>query len=131
MKYPFEQTDGGRSLSIVPTQDKDCVVRALSLAFDKNYSETYELLKKAGRKDNKGMVFIQFVEKKLHKKLFGKELLEIPCKLTVAKLMSGIGSGIFLARKRGHIFCIRNGVVLDTFAVGDKARIINLYKVIN
>lgn len=46
--------DGGRSGSTRPRQKKDCVVRAVAIAFRLKYDEAYDLLARHGRRSHRG-----------------------------------------------------------------------------
>lgn len=91
----------------------DCVVRALSIAFDVPYYQVHDLLKWLGRKDRHYT--------KLSASMYAIVLLGgwlCDCDGTISQFCGRIKKGTFIIRIRGHMTCVKNGVVFDMFPLG-------------
>ena len=116
---------------------KNCTVRALANCADIQYDIAHEAMLKAGRKLNEGAdcqvylpVYQKFGAKKVqavgnckqskywtyaHRKMTG-EYPELVKGMTVATMLSKpeYQRGVFAVEIIGHIFCVRNGLIMDT-----------------
>ena len=89
----------------------DCTVRAISTAQGKTWDETYVELSKLAQKE--GMLFsdVEFIERYLDKRY----PRECHYSKTVGEFMKEFPRGTYLITIPGHITCVKNGVLLDTF----------------
>ena len=104
----------------------DCSVIAVSMATNIDYPTVWKAFSAAGRKprNRTAMVFTYVALKQLG---FDWEKVG-PAGKTVISLARNIGPGTFLVRTRRHIFCVRDGEVLD-YQKGTRSRILFVYRV--
>ena len=100
----------------IDTETNDCVVRALSLAFNVEYTKAHELCAKAGRKPRRGMLRKQ--TDAVIKQLAGKpsaELDKLPRggRQTLATFARDNAKGKWIVIKRGHAVALIDGVYHD------------------
>lgn len=112
----FVKTDGGKS-AFGFTDKNDCAVRAHALFTGNSYAESHEIFKKLGRKDNRG------TKNTLIYNLLGEKPRKNGVGLTLSSLRRLHPTGRVYALKRGHAFTLINGVLHDSWKVGDKSRI--------
>lgn len=109
----------------------DCVVRALSLSFNKPYEEVHEICKRIGRKAGKGMNYTQ-IDKAIAA-LTGdqfKKLDRLSKRQTFTTFARDNSSGKYLILKRGHAVALIDGVYHDNGTRGEPRAIVNaVYKV--
>jgi hypothetical protein len=116
------------------TERNDCTVCATAEAFAIPYHEAHALLTAAGRKPRHKFSFYFFV------RCFLKTLsngcvnhrtvtaVRMPWHLpTLAQFVKDFPQGTFIVRKRGHVFCVRNGIVYDSTPQGARVRIRNVW----
>ena len=89
----------------------DCVVRAISLAEDKSWDETYRELSEIARKEGILLDDVSFVENYLDKRYrrachYAK---------TVDEFAKEHSKGTYLVTMQGHITAIIDGIIYDTF----------------
>lgn len=111
----FNYNDGGRS-KYFKGEVRDCVTRAIAIATDRDYKETYnEVAKIIGYTPRNS------VKKKDTKKLM-KELgftwvscmgIGTGCQTHLRK--EELPSGTIICSVSGHLTCIKDGVINDTF----------------
>ena len=142
-QFKYLELPVGKSLNFVKTQPKtigytkernDCTVRAVALAFDIHYDKAYKFLEKNGRKPNKGFWINGLLGGSYNYKkvtLFGKRVIRIPCLLTLQQTMKNIGDGAFIWQNGYHCFCIRNGIILDTFIDRPGSRCKGLWNILD
>lgn len=125
-------------------EDNDCSVRALSNATGMSYQEAHETLKKAGRQDRKSCLN-QIWEKvyldaglKLEA-IFGttKSALRKKSHNPTTSHYKGIGIGnlipqlnprkTYVIQVKDHVFCVKNGKVLDSHPQPAGTRVVSLY----
>ncbi len=100
----------------ITNETNDCVVRALSLAFNVEYPKVHELCAKAGRKPRRGMYRKQ--TDAVIKKLTGKpsaEMDKLPrgARQTLATFARENNKGKWIVIKRGHAIALIDGVYHD------------------
>ncbi len=128
---PFQYCEG---IGTMPHTDRNnCTVVANSIAFDMSMEDSYNLLKKHGRKDNKGFAYSFFVKNRHINGKIANPVREINSKrvdeYTVNNIMPYLDKeGVYIVAVRGHVFAVKNGVVLDRF-VRPRQKVELLYKV--
>jgi len=100
----------------IDTEINDCVVRALSLSFNVEYSKVHELCAQAGRKPRRGMYRNQ--TNAVIKKLTGKPSVEMDKlprgkRQTLATFARDNPKGKWFVIKRGHAVALIDGVYHD------------------
>lgn len=114
----FIKTDGGKSSSGFIHETNDCAVRAHALFTQSSYEESHAIFKKLGRKDGRGT--------------HNRDILTVlnpnyECHLnqnmTLKQLRNKYPKGRIYALKRGHAFTLIDGVLHDTWKVGDKSKV--------
>lgn len=113
MKYVYN--DGGRS-KYFKGEARDCVTRAIAIATNRDYKEVYnEVAKIIGYTPRNG------VKKKDTKKVMEKLGFKwIPCMgigtgCTIHLKENELPNGIIICRVTGHICCVIDKVINDTF----------------
>jgi hypothetical protein len=100
----------------IEAETNDCVVRALSLAFNRDYSEVHTLCAKVGRKARRGMLraqtdkVIQLLSNKSDAKL---ERYARGERCTLATFAKENPTGNFIVIKSGHAVALIDGVYHD------------------
>jgi len=114
-----------------PNNEKnDCTVRALAIATETSYIKAYMKLAAAGRKRNKGFYICKILKaKSIHFNHVFKKL-SFRKSITLQKFLKKYSKGTFYVQKRGHVFVIRDGVVIDTFRPGAYTMIVKAWEVI-
>lgn len=104
----------------------DCSVRAIALAKEKSWDETYVELAEYARREGITFSEIEFINDYLNERY---QSFEPPHKLYTLKDFLDLNlKGRWLITMSGHITCVINGVCYDTFDCRDKV-IWNIYKV--
>jgi len=101
----------------------DCVVRAMSLAFNEDYLETRRKLNEYKRFLNldsyKSNSFIyQYLE--IYERLIIPPIKGKP-RMRAADFVEAYGDGTYIVKMAKHLACIKDGKLLDTWDSGDKA----------
>jgi len=99
---------------------KDCVVRAVSTAFEKDYLETRRELNRAKRilgfesyKDRKFLYeYLKDYTRLLFKSVPGKP------RVKVHDFMKVCPSGTFIVSVRGHVTVVKDGTLIDSWDCG-------------
>lgn len=108
-----------------PRERNDCVVRAFSVALRRPYAELHDACSAAGR--GYGRKTCDVTVWRVAYKYF---LLPWDTRGTVAQFIRANPSGRFYLHRRGHAFCIIDGVVHDWRAgTGARSRITLAYRV--
>ena len=94
----------------------DCVIRAISLAEDKTWNETYDELSEIAQRNGIILDDVQFVEPLLDSRYRRICLSE----KYVGEFIEEHPNGIYLVTMKGHITCIIDGVLYDTFDCRDR-----------
>ena len=94
----------------------DCTVRAISTAQGKTWDETYRELSDLAQAQ--GVLFdnVRFIEDYLD----SRYLRRCYNSLTVGELLEECPKGVFLVTMKGHITCVKDGVLIDTFDCRDR-----------
>jgi hypothetical protein len=100
----------------IDTEINDCVVRALSLSFNVEYSKVHTMCAEAGRKPRRGMYRNQ--TNAVIKKLTGKPSVEMDKlprgkRQTLATFARDNPKGKWFVIKRGHAVALIDGVYHD------------------
>ena len=102
-KY-YNANPHGRSVS-------DCVVRAISVAEDTSWDETYEKLSDIAQEEGILLDDVNFVEGYLDKRY--KRMCHYS--KTIEEFMEEFPCGKFLITMPGHITCVVDGILVDSF----------------
>ena len=94
----------------------DCVIRAISLAEDKTWNETYDELSEIAQRNGIILDDVQFVEPLLDSRY------ERMCfnETYVGEFIEEHPKGVYLITMKGHITCVIDGVLYDTFDCRDR-----------
>lgn len=94
----------------------DCVIRAISLAEDKTWNETYNELSEIAQRNGIILDDVQFVEPLLdsrYERICFREKY-------VGEFMEEHPKGTYLITMKSHITCVIDGVLYDTFDCRDR-----------
>ena len=94
----------------------DCVIRAISVAENKSWGETYDELSRIAKKNGILLDDVNFVEPLLDYRYFRVRTHSEPVGIFVEKHQIGT----FLITMNGHITVLKNGVIYDTFDCRDR-----------
>lgn len=98
----------------------DCTVRAISLATGRSWDEAYEELSKFAQAQAIMMDDILYIDEYLirrFRKICGcKDNFQI----TIREFVSQYPYGVYLVTMAGHITCVIDGVIYDTFDPSDR-----------
>lgn len=125
---PIQYNDGGRMQSPAHASEKlDCVVRAIAIAFDIQYSTAHwiaesQFARKPGHK-TKWKNWVPWMEKHCI------ERKEFKPRRTVEKFLQQNPEGRWVCRIRGHAFAVIDGIIHDITRVPPKARIVMAWRV--
>ena len=117
------------TLSETYGETRDCVVKAISLAADKPYSEVHEFCAQHGRQNRRGVNFRRSILPHLGQ--IGVSVEDVSrdySARTIRTLQREIGAGSFIVKVDGHLLAIRDGEVLD-FTEGSCRRVTGIWKV--
>lgn len=89
----------------------DCVIRAISLAEDKTWNETYEELSEIAQRNGILLDDVEFVEPLLDSR-YSRVCYKNKC---VGDFVEQNPKGTYLITMNGHITCAIDGVLYDTF----------------
>lgn len=94
----------------------DCTVRAISTAEENTWDETYRKLSRLAQRQ--GVIFddINFIEDYLDKRY----PRQCHYSMTVGEFMEEYPRGTYLVTMQGHITCIKDGILIDTFDCRDR-----------
>ena len=93
----------------------DCVVRAISLAENRSWDETYDKLSRIAKEEGIILDDITFVDKYLSKRYKERCYKCNGKRLTVDEFLQEGLDGIYLITMKGHITCIIDGTLYDTW----------------
>lgn len=111
------------------SERNDCTVRALAIATETSYNKAYMKLAAAGRKRNKGFHVCDILKSNSVHFDHTFKKLRFRKGITLRKFLKNYPKGIYYVQKRGHVFVIRDGAVLDTFKPGAYTIIIKAWEV--
>lgn len=94
----------------------DCTVRAISTAQGKTWDETYRELSRLAQRE--GVLFddVNFIENYLDER-YPRQCYY---SMTVGEFMEEYPRGTYLVTMQGHITCIKDGILIDTFDCRDR-----------
>ena len=98
----------------------DCTVRAISLATNTSWNNTYEKLSNFARKQGCMFDDIMYIDGFLDKNFHKVYTRTDSRKMTVEEFINKYNKGIYLITMRGHITCCIDGVIYDTFYPKDR-----------
>lgn len=113
----FVETDGGKSSAGFEHEAKDCAVRAHALFTGCSYEESHAIFEQLGRKDGHGTSNAMISE------VLSEKYTMVINRMTLNKLRQTYPKGRVYALKRGHAFTLIDGVIHDSWRVGDKSRV--------
>lgn len=98
----------------------DCTIRAISTAEDKTWSETYDELSRIAKRHGILLDDVNFIEPLLDYRYdrirtYGE---------TVGEFSENNPKGTYLVVMNGHITCIKNGIIIDTWDC--RNRVVNI-----
>ncbi len=96
-------------------QVNDCAVRAISLAENSSWDETYDKLSAYAKERGMLLDEAKFLEPYLDSKYPKVYYRCTKCNKSLGELLPTIRKGIYLITMKGHITCSINGVVFDTW----------------
>lgn len=105
----------------------DCTVRAISLATNKSWDETYEELSKFAQAQAIMLDEVIYIDEYLERK-FQKICGLKGRKITVGEFVQHNPYGIYLITMNGHITCCIDGCIYDTFNPSERF-VWDVYKV--
>ena len=89
----------------------DCTIRAISVAENKTWDETYEELSRIAQKNGILLDDVNFIDPFLdsrYNRIYGNEIY-------VGEFAENHPKGTYLITMNGHITCCINGCVIDSF----------------
>ena len=95
----------------------DCVIRAISLAEDKSWGDTYDELSRIAKRNGILLDDVNFVEPLLDYRYFRVKLEPGE---TVGDFVNKHITGAYLITMPGHITVAKDGVIYDTFDCRDR-----------
>lgn len=107
-----------------PVHEKnDCVVRAYANATGTDYHAAHVRANNLGRRFGRGMSWEPLVE------MYAPFGNPINTNQTIADFVRTHSSGTYIARIKGHVFAVKNGVVMDTGAPRPRAIVCHFWVV--
>jgi hypothetical protein len=104
----------------------DCVIRAISVAENTTWEDTYDDLSKIARRNGILLDDVEFVDPLLNYRYCKIPLLRTDT--TVGDFVTSHPTGIYLITMPGHITVLKDGVIYDTFDCRDR-KIKDVWKV--
>ena len=98
----------------------DCVIRAISKAENKTWDEVYSELSTLAQNQRILLDDMRFVEPYLDSKYERVCYKCDGCRITVGEFIERNPKGTFLVTMQGHITCVKNGTLFDTWDCRDK-----------
>lgn len=95
----------------------DCVIRSISVAEDKSWSETYDELSTIAKRNGILLDDVNFVEPLLD---YRYERVETDRGETVEDFSERYPHGTYLITMKGHITVLKDGTIYDTFDCRDR-----------
>jgi len=117
MSFEWEQNDGGRRFSRRPRQKEDCTVRALAIATGTDYDIAYDELRERGRDSHRRFPFSIITREVVFGHIF--VWYEFDWQMTAEEFCEQHPDGTFILQMKGHVMCVKDGVVYDTHKVED------------
>lgn len=104
----------------------DCVIRAISVAENRSWGDTYDDLSRIAKKNGILLDDVNFVEPLLD---YRYSRIKTYPRDTVQDIIEDHPHGTYLVTMNGHITVIKNGIVYDTFDCRDRL-VKNVWKVL-
>lgn len=98
----------------------DCTVRAISLATNKTWNETYDELSDFARMQGSMFDDVAYIDKYLEERFDKIYTIDKRNKITVKEFAHCHPFGTYLITMNGHITCCIDGTIYDTFYPGDR-----------
>lgn len=98
----------------------DCVIRAISKAENKTWDEVYSELSTLAQNQRILLDDMRFVEPYLDSKYDRVCYKCNGCRMTVGDFINKNQEGTYLITMQGHITCVKNGILFDTWDCRDK-----------
>lgn len=95
----------------------DCVIRAISVAENRSWGDTYDDLSRIAKKNGILLDDVNFVEPLLD---YRYSRIKTYPRDTVQDIIEDHPYGVYLVTMNGHITVIKNGIVYDTFDCRDR-----------
>lgn len=98
----------------------DCVIRAISLAENKSWNKVYDELSYLAKDEAIILDDVTFVDNYLDKRY---KRICYKCngeRLTIKEFIKSHSKGTYLVSMQGHITCIINGILFDTWNCSNK-----------
>lgn len=96
----------------------DCAVRAISLAENESWDDTYKKLSEYARRQGITLSEVSFINEYLadrYERYCPKEKI-----ITLQDFIDLDKPGVWLVTMNGHITCVKDGVIYDTFDCSDR-----------
>lgn len=98
----------------------DCVIRSISCAENRSWGDVYDELSKLAGEQGIILDDVRFVEPYLDGK-YERECFEKNGRtMTVGNFIDQHPQGTYLITMRGHITCVKNGILYDTWDCRDR-----------
>ena len=98
----------------------DCVVRAIALAHNEDWNKVYDELSEYAKQEATLLDDVTFIEPYLNDR-YSKTCYRCnKCKMTLKEFMNTHKQGVYLVTMKGHITCVIDGVVYDTWDCTNK-----------
>lgn len=98
----------------------DCVIRAISLAENKTWEETYDELSYYAKQEGILLNDVTFVDKYLENKYKDECYKCNGSRATVKEFLIKSRTGTYLIAMQGHITCVKDGIIYDTWDCSNK-----------
>ena len=98
----------------------DCVIRSISCAENRVWSDVYDELSKLAGEQGIILDDVRFVEPYLDGKYERECFKEKSRTMTVKEFLDQHPEGTYLVTMRGHITCVKNGILYDTWDCRDR-----------
>lgn len=98
----------------------DCVIRSISTAEDRSWGDVYDELSLLAREQGIILDDVEFVEPYLDSKYRRVYCSKRQSNMTVGEFMDENPYGVYLITMKGHITCVRYGVLYDTWDCRNK-----------
>lgn len=93
----------------------DCVIRSISCAEDRSWDNVYDELSELAQKEGILLDDVRFVEPYLDNKYERTCYKNNKFAMTVREFIDSHSSGTYLITMQGHITCVKEGVLYDTW----------------
>lgn len=128
--FRFTNTDAGRSNSQRPKQKNDCTVRALAIVLNMGYDDAFDMLKRFGRKSNRGIKFSDYAatQSTLYKRTMFPAVKDKK-RMTVSDFCAAYTTGRYIIKTAKHVLCVIDGEVFDNCKPPSQRCVYSAYQV--